>query len=175
MKVENHIYTGRVPESSWNRIANGRCYNSIAVASLVILLVAFVMASCTDNSERKKNIIQKPPPVYTPVPVYEQPIYVPPTTDVTPQREEPFQEQCREETSVVEQQSVQTTVTISKYYEEGYDDGYDDGEDDAVMDNGWGGQFDDSCPYRGKARKEYQLGYEEGYEAGYYDNKDGDE
>ena len=66
-------------------------------------------------------------------------------------------------------------VTISRYYEEGYEAGYDDGEDDAVMDNGWGGQYDDGCRYKGKKRKEYQLGYEEGYEAGYYDNKDSDE
>ena len=50
-----------------------------------------------------------------------------------------------------------------------------DGEDDAVMDNGWGGQYDDECRYTGKKKKEYQHGYEEGYEAGYYDNKDSDE
>ena len=66
-------------------------------------------------------------------------------------------------------------IVISKEYQEGYEKGYDDGEDDAVMDNGWGGQYDDQCRYKGKKRKDYQQGYDEGYEAGYYDNKDGDE
>jgi len=67
------------------------------------------------------------------------------------------------------------TPTLSRYYEEGYDKGYDDGEDDAVMDNGFGGQYDDECRYKGKKRKEYQQGYDDGYEAGYYDNKAGDD
>lgn len=66
-------------------------------------------------------------------------------------------------------------IKLSRYYEEGYEKGYDDGEDDAVMDNGWGGQYDDECRYTGRRKKDYQLGYEEGYEAGYYDNKDSDE
>ena len=52
-----------------------------------------------------------------------------------------------------------------------YENGYDDGEDDAVMNNGFGGQFDDECNYKGKKKEEYKNGYEEGYEAGYYDNK----
>lgn len=63
-------------------------------------------------------------------------------------------------------------VHISKEYQEGYDAGYDDGEDDALSRNGYEGQYDDSCRYKGKKRKDYQLGYAEGYEAGFYDNVD---
>ncbi len=80
----------------------------------------------------------------------------------------------KKKTELQQHQPIKQT-TISRYYEEGYENGYDDGEDDAVSDNGWGGQYDDGCKYKGKKRKDYQLGYEEGYEAGYYDNKDGDE
>ena len=43
------------------------------------------------------------------------------------------------------------------------------------MDNGYGGQYDDECPYKGKNKKDYEAGYEDGYEAGYYDNNDLDE
>lgn len=60
--------------------------------------------------------------------------------------------------------------TISKWYQAGYDQGYEDGEDDALSRNGYEGQYDDDCRYKGKKRKEYEDGYAEGYEAGYYDN-----
>lgn len=63
-----------------------------------------------------------------------------------------------------------TKVHISKEYQEGYDAGYDDGEDDALSKNGYEGQYDDSCRYKGKKRKDYQLRYAEGYEAGFYDH-----
>ncbi len=66
-------------------------------------------------------------------------------------------------------------VTLSREYQEGYGNGYDDGEDDAVGDNGYGGQYDDSCRYKGKKRRDYEEGYEDGYEAGYYDNNDLDD
>lgn len=66
-------------------------------------------------------------------------------------------------------------VTLSREYQEGYDNGYDDGEDDAVGDNGYGGQYDDACRYKGKKRRDYEEGYEDGYEAGYYDNNDLDD
>ncbi|MGN1376531.1 MAG: hypothetical protein ACI4V5_08245, partial [Prevotella sp.] len=65
------------------------------------------------------------------------------------------------------------SAKISKEYQEGYDAGYYDGEDDAVSRNGYEGQFDDACRYKGQKRKDYQLGYEEGYEAGFYDNVNG--
>lgn len=175
IRNESYIYKGRVPNFPWNRIANGRCYKDIVRAIFVIMLVAVIMTSCSDSRNHKEEQNTENSTVSTPAPVYEQPVCVPPTTDVHPQINEPVEELRKDETPVVEQQPVQPTITISKYYEKGYDAGYDDGEDDAVMENGWGGQFDDSCPYKGKARKEYQLGYEEGYEAGYYDNKDSDE
>lgn len=60
--------------------------------------------------------------------------------------------------------------STSRFYNEGYDAGYDDGEDDAVNENGWMGQYDQSCKYKGKSRKDYEQGYEDGYEAGYDDN-----
>lgn len=68
-----------------------------------------------------------------------------------------------------------TTITLSREYQEGYDNGYDDGEDDALGDNGYGGQYDDACRYKGKKRRDYEEGYEDGYEAGYYDNNELDD
>jgi len=64
---------------------------------------------------------------------------------------------------------------IPPYYEKGYDTGYDDGEDDAVNESGWQANYDDSNPYKGKKRRQYEEGYEEGYEAGYDDNHEGPE
>lgn len=58
------------------------------------------------------------------------------------------------------------------YYEKGYEAGYDDGEEDAVHENGWQASFDDSNPYKGKKKNQYEDGYEEGYEAGYDDNNE---
>ena len=175
LKVEKQMYNGRLSKSFWKGPAEGRCYNSIVRIAFIIMLVIPVFVSCSDNRNQKQDQKSEQPMLSTPTPVYEKPLYIPPTASVPSQKVEPVQKQRRDEAPVVEQQTAQPTVTISKYYEKGYDAGYDDGEDDAVMDNGWGGQFDDSCPYKGKARKDYQLGYEEGYEAGYYDNKDGDE
>ena len=68
------------------------------------------------------------------------------------------------------QNTLLSGTANSSFYDEGYDAGYDDGEDDAVNGNGWMGQYDNSCKYMGKSRKEYEQGYEEGYEAGYDDN-----
>ena len=119
---------------------------------IVLSLFACLFCGCKQREEAKQ---QTQVEQAVPAPQHEmQPVYSPPP--------------------VVEKPAT-PKVTISRYYEEGYEAGYDDGEDDAVMDNGWGGQYDDACRYKGKKRKEYQLGYEEGYEAGYYDNKDSDE
>ncbi len=138
----------------------------------IILFVGFMIYTCS-TGEKEEPKQQEQPSYYNPAPVYQTP-YNPPMQITQPYKVEPMQESepTKEETPV--QHQIQKT-TISKYYEEGYEKGYDDGEDDAVMDNGWGGQFDDECRYTGKKKKEYQLGYEEGYEAGYYDNKDSDE
>ncbi len=103
--------------------------------------------------------------------IYATPIHVP-DYDIQETKVESQEKVVGNEENV---QPLKTMKKLSKYYEEGYDRGYDDGEDDAVMDNGWGGQFDDENPYTGQKKKDYELGYEEGYEAGYYDNKEGDE
>ena len=60
--------------------------------------------------------------------------------------------------------------SLSQWYQEGYDQGYEDGEDDALSRNGYEGQYDDDCKYKGRKRKDYEDGYAEGYEAGFYDN-----
>lgn len=59
-------------------------------------------------------------------------------------------------------------TSVNPYYDEGYQQGLEDGYDDGV-ENLRGDSYDDSCPYRGKKRKEYELGYEEGYESGFDD------
>ena len=161
--------------------------------------VPFLFCSCTSNHKEpvKQQPKQQQEPVKEPAPAYQPPTYPTESHDVieTPVKEETNKvesqttnerEQCDACIDIAERGGVRRSQTeqrqkpieepkLSRYYEEGYDNGYDDGEDDAVMDNGWGGQYDDQCRYKGKKRKEYQLGYEEGYEAGYYDNKDSDE
>lgn len=67
-----------------------------------------------------------------------------------------------------------TKTKISAAYREGYEKGYDDGEDDCVNHNGWHGQYDPSCRYKGKKRRDYIQGYDEGYEDGYEDSKEED-
>ena len=59
-------------------------------------------------------------------------------------------------------------VEVNPYYEEGYERGLEDGADDGFQ-NLRGYSFDDDCPYRGHARKEYEEGYEDGYDEGYDD------
>lgn len=63
---------------------------------------------------------------------------------------------------------TQKSYDVNPYYDEGYEKGYDDGLDDGCnRTREW--QYDDGCRYRGKKRREYQLGYEEGYDDGYSD------
>ena len=59
-------------------------------------------------------------------------------------------------------------VSVNPYYDEGYEQGLEDGYNDGI-ENLRGDSYDDSCRYKGKKRKEYELGYEEGYEAGFDD------
>lgn len=65
------------------------------------------------------------------------------------------------------------------HYDKGYGIGFDNGREDAVMDLGDGWSYDDSNPYTGKARQDYERGYRKGYRDGYkdgfYDYADGDE
>ena len=108
-------------------------------------------------------------------PSYTPPAATPVRIDSVPRNEPPKAAQPSTSANNTPAPTPTKEIVISKEYQEGYEKGYDDGEDDAVMDNGWGGQYDDQCRYKGKKRKDYQQGYDEGYEAGYYDNKDGDE
>lgn len=59
-------------------------------------------------------------------------------------------------------------VSVNPYYDKGYEQGHEDGYNDG-LDNLRGDSYDDDCSYRGKKRKEYELGYEEGYDAGFDD------
>jgi hypothetical protein len=130
--------------------------------------IALLVSACTSNQKEEAKQQQRQDFVSMPASRYQTPynqtemLKVPDTT--VGMQEEP----TKVEEPVEE-------IKLSRYYEEGYEKSYDDGEDDAVMDNGWGGQYDDECRYTGRRKKDYQLGYEECYEAGYYDNKDSDE
>ena len=55
-------------------------------------------------------------------------------------------------------------LSINPYYDAGYDQGQEDGYYDGI-ENTRGDSYDDACRYKGKNRKEYELGYEEGYDA----------
>lgn len=59
-------------------------------------------------------------------------------------------------------------ISVNPYYDAGYEQGHEDGYNDG-LEKIRGDSFDDSCRYKGKKRKEYELGYEEGYEAGFDD------
>lgn len=59
-------------------------------------------------------------------------------------------------------------LSINPYYDAGYDQGQEDGYHDGIV-NIRGDSYDDACRYKGKKRKEYELGYEEGYDAGFDD------
>ena len=152
------------------------CLNNTDI--IVLSLFACLFCGCKQREEAKPQAQVEqavPAPQHEMQPVYSPPVASSPVTPLpatTVNETKPPQESS---TPPVVEKPAPHKVTISRYYEEGYEAGYDDGEDDAVMDNGWGGQYDDACRYKGKKRKEYQLGYEEGYEAGYYDNKDSDE
>ena len=157
---------------------NKGCCTLIDNMRFAAVMLYAVLLICGCNSSHNKVSEQQQEHVSERALIYQEPNY-PTQTYTAPETTTTTQEYIpkSEPTQMQQQPHPQPTqeTTISRYYEEGYEKGYDDGEDDAVMDNGWGGQFDDSCPYKGKKRKDFQLGYEEGYEAGYYDNKDGDE
>lgn len=150
-------------------------FKGVAINTMVIITTLF--CGCSSNqkgSEKPKEQVDVVAPT-TPAPHYEAPVYHTPVVSSQPTSTAAEEVNPSKEPSPVENKPATLEVKLSRYYEEGYEKGYDDGEDDAVMDNGWGGQFDDECRYKGKKRKEYQEGYEDGYEAGYYDNKESDE
>lgn len=130
--------------------------------------IALLVSACTSNQKEEAKQQQRQDFVSMPASRYQtsynqtEMLKVPDTTVG-----------IQEEPTKVEEPVEE--IKLSRYYEEGYEKGYDDGEDDAVMDNGWGGQYDDECRYTGRRKKDYQLGYEEEYEAGYYDNRESDE
>ena len=145
-----------------------RCCHKNCWGLIAIVLVGFLAFSCTRNhkgsgQEQSDNSYHHSPEPY-PRPYTYTPREKTPTTQ---------SEDTKEAKETVKPQTpAQTPVTISEYYQEGYDKGYDDGEDDAVMGNGFEGQYDDDCHYKGQKRKDYEEGYSDGYEAGYFDNKD---
>lgn len=151
---------------------NGTPFVSFSIFGVLIIAIWAVIVGCSNN-DNKKMRQEETPIVSNPTSSYEMP-YIPQLIPAPSNLKVENAEPSIEEKTIAHSTTSQPTK-ISRYYEEGYEAGYDDGEDDAVSDNGWGGQFDDSCRYKGKARKDYQLGYEEGYEAKYYDNKDSDE
>lgn len=133
---------------------------------ILLLLTKWLVSGCTSNSkqEEQRSVAQES--------TYEQVSssydYTSTSEAYTPTPANPQEPQIDQKKS--EEVQKVAASTISKEYQEGYDNGYDDGEDDAVGRNGYRGQYDDRCKYKGKKRKEYQLGYEEGYEAGFDDN-----
>jgi flagellar biosynthesis/type III secretory pathway protein FliH len=152
------------------------CNNGYGCYMAIILFCAVLICSCGSNykeqpKQQQREIVTQPSYQYQ-APYYpSEPYHV----SETPMMNNDVPDKVEKKKTELQQHQPIKQTTISRYYEEGYENGYDDGEDDAVSDNGWGGQYDDGCKYKGKKRKDYQLGYEEGYEAGYYDNKDGDE
>ena len=60
-------------------------------------------------------------------------------------------------------------LSVNPYYDAGYEQGQEDGYNDGI-ENIRGDSYDDVCRYKGKKRKEYELGYEEGYDAGFDDS-----
>lgn len=135
MKDKNkHIGTKNFPRFYKPMEVKKQFHKGIGAMCLCFILMAFVLTSCSNEKRQNQQQNSESSNVYHSVPVYEQPIYIPPTPQVETPKSEDIQAQRQEETAAAEKQTIQPTVTISKYYEKGYDAGYDDGEDDAVMD-----------------------------------------
>lgn len=129
----------------------------------IIFATCLLLCACSGSQEKPKD-------VSLPSKTVEEPSYSPQSPSTyTPEAEAEVSITVQEQTEPVKVEPM-SPVQISKEYQEGYDSGYDDGEDDALSLNGYEGQYDDSCRYKGQKRKDYQLGYAEGYEAGFYDN-----
>ena len=60
-------------------------------------------------------------------------------------------------------------LSINPYYDAEYDQRQEDGYRKGI-ENIRGDSYDDACRYKGKKRKEYELGYEEGYDDGFADS-----
>ena len=133
---------------------------------IVILFTIGIFSGCTSNSiPEEKEPVADNKTTERISPSYD---YSPTSDSYSPSQ--PFQEESKIDQKMSEEVLKVAASTISRWYQEGYDNGYDDGEDDALGRNGYRGQYDDSCKYKGKKRRDYQLGYEEGYEAGFDDN-----
>lgn len=173
-----HMHTGDLPEYFEGNFGQHRgCGFGCFV--VIVLFAALLFAKCgSDNSndeiQEQKSECVNVPFSQNQTTNYQSNPSVPSSTSIEEQED---MSKTEESTPEQEKSITQTaeSVKLSQYYEEGYEKGYDDGEDDAVMENGFGAQFDDKCRYKGWKKKEYELGYEEGYEAGYYDNKDSEE
>lgn len=60
-------------------------------------------------------------------------------------------------------------LSINPYYDAEYDQRQEDGYRNGI-ENIRGDSYDDACRYKGKKRKEYELGDEEGYDDGFADS-----
>lgn len=135
----------------------------VKTLSLSYLLFVFLCFGCGSNDKNKPEKVDTESDNYTTEPRYNTTPYYPTSVSSLPSSNDIDVKMSEDVIKV-------STSNISKEYQEGYDQGYEDGEDDALSRNGYEGQYDDSCRYKGKKRKDYEEGYAEGYEAGYYDN-----
>lgn len=60
-------------------------------------------------------------------------------------------------------------MSVNPYYDAGYEQEQEDGDNDG-LENLRGESNDDTCRYKGRKRKDYELGYEEGFDNGFVDN-----
>ena len=96
--------------------------------------------------------------------IYEQPM--PPSTEVTLINRDSLNSNSISDTRHNCYSGID--FSVNPYYDAGYEQGQEDGYNDGI-ENLRGDSYDDSCRYKGKKRKEYELGYEEGYETGFDD------
>lgn len=137
---------------------------------LYVLMLLILCLGCNSDPKNCPEPVNSSEEYSTVQPYYNDDCL--PSTSIQPQIPLPTKETVNQNMS--EEVLNVVSSSISKWYQEGYDQGYEDGEDDALSRNGFQGQYDDECRYKGKKRKDYQLGYAEGYEAGFDDNVAGD-
>lgn len=126
---------------------------------ILLFLISLLLISCSSNQPPKTSVTEMPNNTRTTVTT--NPLEIP---DVSL---DSLRVNSINAGNIHNRQSG-SEVRVNPYYDEGYEngmeDGYNDGQENVRMDS-----YDDWCRYKGKKRKEYELGYEEGYEAGFDD------